>query len=312
MRRSLAYLIDKHGALWSSDPWYRRSWMLWPQALSFLAIGMIWSSTPSPNGVTAVPWGKPSHVPTPAPASQAPSPAGQPPDTAATTQNKEASDTIMGKTFTKSMPAGGFIIPLPDGNWTVIATANVTEPGATGTGYFLARLQDGRLIGAARIIAADSKERPGAGFKLFTDCDNRNGNNIFTVNEGCTAFESQSFWRLHNYFSSFPQWADRTLPMGELDRLAGKMLTTNGIRYPQDFVAVQFVRAEKWGVLDTSYLFSPEDDGITAKQVSTFRESDWHSANITRFPDKMAYARKLKDWGASFWPKIKDAFAAGE
>ena len=60
------------------------------------------------------------------------------------------------------------------------------------------------------------------------------------------------------------------------------------------------------------YLFSPESEGIKSNAAPTFRDADWFPSNIRRFPEKVAYAGKLKDWGASFWPRFKDAFSEGE
>ena len=90
-------------------------------------------------------------------------------------------------------------------------------------------------------------------------------------------------------------------------------MTAKGITYPQDFVRVQFARAEVWGLLEVMYLFSPEDEaGITANTAPSFRESDWFVKNITHFPEKVAYMEKIKTWATGFWPKFQAAYAASE
>ena len=37
MTGSLQKLAAAHGMLWDADPWYRRAWVAWPQAVSLLA-----------------------------------------------------------------------------------------------------------------------------------------------------------------------------------------------------------------------------------------------------------------------------------
>jgi hypothetical protein len=300
MTRPTAPLIERHAALWSSDAWYRRSWVLWPQAVSLLVAGMIWAGASTMTAPPPANWGHPGDTPnTAAPAAQ----------------DKGSSETIMGKTFSKIVPAGGYNIPLPEGNWTGLAADTITAVNGQkvhGVQYFLGRIEAGRLVGAVQIFATETTERPGAGFKKFTDCDNKSGNNIFTENEGCVEYDSQSYWRIHNYYSAFQSWDDRTLNMQNLERSAGRALVEQNVKFPQDFVSLEFNRSEKWGWLRVMYLFSPEAEGISSKPVSNYRDSDWHSANIVRFPEKMAYANKLKLWGKSLWPQFKAAFAAAE
>jgi hypothetical protein len=89
-------------------------------------------------------------------------------------------------------------------------------------------------------------------------------------------------------------------------------LAAKGVDYPQDLVDVRFTRAESWGFLEVSYLFDPELDGITSNIALSARESDWHAPNASRFPDKVAYLSKMRDWGEGFWPKFQQTFESGK
>ncbi len=66
MNTRLQNLAAAHGALWSGDPWYRRSWFIWPLAMALLAAGWL--------TFHGAPAGKDSHAPWAVPAQEALSP----------------------------------------------------------------------------------------------------------------------------------------------------------------------------------------------------------------------------------------------
>ena len=118
---------------------------------------------------------------------------------------------------------------------------------------------------------------------------------------------------MSNYFTTpWQQWADRAIRLDGLDRAAAGDMTAKGITYPQDFVAVRFSRSEKWGFLDATYLFDPELEGLSSSTALSFRDSEWHTTNISHFPDKVAYVEKTKMWATNFWLKFQEVFAASE
>ncbi|WGS48898.1 hypothetical protein LFL96_14085 [Paraburkholderia sp. D15] len=253
----------------------------------------------------------------------APGPAVKPPVTAqismATPNAAGGSDpsgldrAFVGRTYRQSIAADGFNVPLPPGQWAVLSNSSIRMRGASGVAYFLGRIEHKRLVGAIRLFALHSSEQPGAGFPAATGCTTGNPNLNHLVLDSVTPYGHQACWLISNYFTPpLQQWADRATKISGLDRAAGGDLAAKGVDYPQDFVDIRFTRAETWGVLEVSYLFDPEIEGITASTALSARESDWHAPNAPRFPDKMAYLAKMQEWGEGLWPTFQQAFDSGK
>ncbi len=58
MRRA-AHIVALHGALWSSDRWYRWSWYVGPAAMALLVVGWICIGKPTGATASAAAWGRP-------------------------------------------------------------------------------------------------------------------------------------------------------------------------------------------------------------------------------------------------------------
>jgi hypothetical protein len=154
--------------------------------------------------------------------------------------------------------------------------------------------------------------QPPGGVRAPPFCQVSFVDNIYAVNEGCTDFGSQSYWRIFNYFAR--AWTDAAggkTGMSVLDRAAGPLIFNKGLSYPQDYLGVQFHRAEKSGLLEVDYLFATPAY-IASTLVGTFRASDWHASKIKKFPEKMAFVKEVEAWATQFWPEFKAAFAAGQ
>lgn len=216
---------------------------------------------------------------------------------------------LMGRTYSDSISLYGYNLPLPAGRWAMLSNSTVNTPTASGMAYFLGRIEHKRLVGALRAVAVKSKEDPGTGFPAMVGCKESEANNIYVQVDSATPFDHQACWWIQNYYTPpWQQWADRAVKISNIDRAAAGDMAAKGVTYPQDFVVVRFSRAEKWGLLEVSYLFNPEVEGISSRNAASFRDADWHAGNIARYPDKVAYINKLKAWGTSFWPKFKTSF----
>lgn len=220
---------------------------------------------------------------------------------------------LVGRSYRQSIELEGYKVPLPPGQWAVLASISGHPNGASGVEYFLGRIEQKKLVGAIRLFAVRSDELPGTGLPAAKGCTSGNPDLDHLVLEEVTPYGHQACWLINNYYAPpLQQWEDRALRIAALDRLAGRDLAAKGVSFPQDFVDVRFSRAETWGTLEVSYLFDPELDGIESNTALSARESDWHAPNVGRFPDKVAYLAKMRDWGDGFWPKFKLAFASGE
>jgi hypothetical protein len=219
---------------------------------------------------------------------------------------------LLGPVYHGSVTIDGFTIPLPPGAWSNLAHSTITEQSATGDAHFLGQIRNKRLVGAVRIFAAHSKDRPGAGFNEAKACTEVNpGRTFVAIDDEMVPHGHQACWTVRDvYATPWSQWADRAVKLSSIDRAAAGDMTAKGVTFPQDFISLTFTRTETWGLLEVGYLFSPESEGITSNVVLAVSETDWTPANISRYPDKVAYIDKLKAWGTAFWPKFKRSFAA--
>jgi len=238
---------------------------------------------------------------------------------AKTSINKESisglDPALLGRTYRESIMVNGFNLPLPTGNWAMLANSSVKitkDPNNTGMSYFLGRIEHKRLIGGVVIFALRSPPPSSSGFEEFKRC-NDPGSTTYIFKEEITPFNRQACWLISTYFTPpWQQWADRAVTLSTITRAAAGDMSAKGVSYSQDLVAVQFYRAEKWGVIDATYLFDPEGEGIKSGIAPTMHDSDWFGPRLQLFPEKIAYINKLKNWGNTFWGGFKMAFSEGE
>ena len=220
---------------------------------------------------------------------------------------------LLGRTYSGSVDVNGFHIPLPPGKWAVLANIRVGKPEAPGLGLFLGHIERRRLVAGLRVFVLKSVDLPGAGFPSVPGCVPGNPRYNAMDVAAMTPFGHQACWFMLNlYTPPFLQWADRGVHIAQLDRIAAGDMAAKGVTYPQDLISVEFHRAERWGLLQASYLFSPDSAGIRSNDVVSYSDSDWYPSNIGRFPEKVAYVEKLKSWAQTFWPKVDAAFNAAQ
>jgi len=220
---------------------------------------------------------------------------------------------LQGRTYSGSIDVNGFHLPLPPGKWAVLASIRIGKARAPGQGLFLGHIEHRRLVAALRVFAMKSVDLPGEGFPSARGCEP--GNSRYNAMEvaAMTPFGHQTCWLMLNiYTPPLLQWADRAVRIAQLDRIAAGDMAAKGVTYAQDLMAVEFHRAERWGLVQADYLFSPDSEGIHASEVVSYTDSDWYPANIGRFPEKMAYVEKLKSWAQMYWPKFDAAFNAAQ
>ncbi|WP_157971452.1 hypothetical protein [Dyella sp. C9] len=225
----------------------------------------------------------------------------------------ELDNAVAGRRISGSLRVDGFDVPLPPGDWLQLANARFKQSTADGEMLMLGRVKNRRLVGYVRITAGRSTSAPGAGFRATPGCDHKNENTNVLVNEASEPFGHQACWLLdHSFLAPLQAWADRSNKLPPLERAAAGDLAAKGVSYPQEMISLRFTRAETWGLLEVRYVFSPEEDHITSSNVASYTDSDWQPGTIGRYPEKVAYVAKLKQWGDDFWPRFKLAFDAGQ
>ena len=222
-------------------------------------------------------------------------------------------NALGGRTYTGSVNVDGYKVPLPGGKWVILSSAHYKSLHAAGERVFLGQVKNKRLLGGVRITALHAVGQPGAGFPpKLSGCFGVNHIDLYVVSEATDANGHQSCWLVDSFFTPpLQQWADRATKIDALDRAAGGDLAAKGVTYPQDLVRIRITRTESWGLLEVSYLFSPEVAGIKSNDAISAADTDWDRGNISRYPEKLAYIEKMKQWAAQFWPVFKVAFATG-
>jgi len=216
---------------------------------------------------------------------------------------------MAGQRIHGSLRVDGFDVPLPPGDWLRLASMNFHMSTASGELLMLGRIENRRLMGYVRITAGHGT----AGFRATPGCDRQSANTNVLVSETLEPFGHQACWLIeHTFLAPLQAWADRANKLPTLERAAAGDLSAKGVSYPQEMLNVRFTRSERWGLLEVRYGFNPEEDRITSSDVATYTDSDWEPANIARYPDKVAYVDKLKQWANGFWPRFKTAFDAGK
>ncbi len=221
---------------------------------------------------------------------------------------------LLGPLYRSSVLIDGFKVPLPPGDWASLANSSITQTTAVGDAHFLGEIRQRRLIGAIRIFAMRSKDLPGEGFNEVKSCTEVNpGRTYVAIDDEMLPKGHQACWTIRSVFATpWSKWADRAVKIVSLDRAAASDMTKERCDISTGFYGSAFTRTEKWGLLEVMYLFSPDADGISSNTALAVGEADWTPANISKYPEKVAYVDKLKAWGVDFWPKFKAAFAAGQ
>jgi hypothetical protein len=222
-------------------------------------------------------------------------------------------NALGGRSYSGSVNVDGYKVPLPAGSWVILSNAHYKSPHATGELVFLGQVKNKRLVGGARITALHTAGSAGEGFPpKLSGCSEANHIDLYVVPEAMDANGHQSCWLINSFFTPpLQQWADRATKIDVLDRAAGGDLAAKGVTYPQDFVRIRMTRTESWGVLEVAYLFSPDTAGIKSNEAISAADTDWAHTNISRYPEKLAYVDKMKQWATQFWPGFKSGFDTG-
>lgn len=223
-------------------------------------------------------------------------------------------EAITGKLYSGSIRAAGFDVPLPEGQWAILAKGAInSKEKATFVGvmYFLGQIKRHQLAATATIYAVSDKTSHGITasdpLKIEPGCKATNRTYMFKPEQYDDSFPQ--CWELHTHFTAdMRRWADRAVRMSNLERAAAGDLAGQGIDIPQEFITAAYILIQNSGLLYADYEFSPEFEGIKSTDAPSFADSDWYPSNLSRFPDKLAYQERIMRWGTAFWPKIQAAF----
>jgi hypothetical protein len=207
----------------------------------------------------------------------------------------------VGKVYSRFYPLRGRNLPLRPGSWTVLAAIASKRPDADLENVLLGQIEGHQL--KAAVLFLDFESFRGGWTSRFPGCTDRY--NLASHVEDNGSQNRQACWFVRDVFAkAWKQWRDRDVKMDPIFRAAAGELEIKGVDYPQDLLEVFFHTADDRGALNAVYYFNPTDEGLESAPAATWVRSDWSADNISRFPQRLAYEKRLEASGSEWLPKI--------
>jgi len=210
--------------------------------------------------------------------------------------------TPMDKTATGYVVTQGMAVPLPPGQWVVVAHVPAPEPGGIES-LFLAQMRRDKLSRAVLVQARAQVDDSATGFQRSAQCARPALLYAKTISN--EEFGRQDCWTIDHNVSMRPERDSPPIigtAIGELD--------LRGIKNASVLLSAFFRLADRQRSLDVVYYLNPETDGIISKPAS-WEESDWNRNHIHQYPDKIAYVEKLRAWAEAWYPAVRESFQGG-
>jgi len=215
------------------------------------------------------------------------------------------SSSLMGKAFVGEVPFIGRRLPLPDGEWTVVAYDRAPAGGDGSESIFLAKIVKDTVAGVTLFSGTGPTVKTDSGYRQSKKC--MRTNLLYVQTDFNEEFGRQQCWHVNHNVNMSITWNNKDQTNSLIKSAMGE-LEIRQVKTPDTFLSAFYRVASKTGYLEAVYFFSPEADGIPEHPVSRWDESDWHMDYINRFPEKVAYVDRLKKWAKDMWPKLKDRF----
>lgn len=213
---------------------------------------------------------------------------------------KQFTSIAIGSSASSPFSLGPIQIPLPKGNWIVIAKKaardEMTDGDVLNLSIMLAQIEGDALkkIVSASTVGARTTEFKGV--KKLKACE-RDG---FLFRETrANGGKFQDCWFVNHSAlikkEESPVWGR-----------AFSFLRTRGLTIPTEtpYVGFRMANGEHW--VTARYYWNAESDGFEAKEYEGRSNSEWYADNIGYFPKKQSYVEKLKAWGAILRHSLKD------
>lgn len=211
----------------------------------------------------------------------------------------------IGKTYTKTLTRDGKpIAPLPVGKWEVVGADRVNWRAGNKRlqvdKVFLAQVENAQLKG---VIEVTSPIKIMSWAKTDSDrfCDRKDIH--FIINRANYRKETDCWGVNHIRFK--PKGDDLPKHIKQGFDWAKK----NKLSLPKNTIAVTYVRFLHGKVLDVTYQFNPEIEGIKKSKKGNWRKTDWHKNTIDQYPEKKAFVKKIIAWGKKWDAKVDSVFS---
>jgi hypothetical protein len=196
-----------------------------------------------------------------------------------------------GDTFSASFPFAGRTMPLPTGQWRVVASLPGMTPNGMATDLkALAREDADRLTGLV-LLTGNEKATPSAtGFRADGNCERSDINYTHVI-------RNEDFGEQDCQFIDFVAPESSAQPGTDgLMRAAIGDLKERRVKLPSVLIGAGFRFADRKDLLIAKFYFSPDAEGIAPSAKASWLDSDWNKYNLPQHADKQHYVDRLKVW----------------
>ncbi len=203
---------------------------------------------------------------------------------------------------TGNVVAQGRSVPLPPGQWIVVAHFPAPGPGGMES-LFLAQVRRDRLSRAVLVEAGTPAGESARGFPRSAQCTRAGLLYAKTISN--EELGRQDCWTVDHDVATGSERDVRPIV-----RAAVAELERRGVKYPPVLLSAFFRLADRQSFLHAVYAFNPETDGITSRPAP-WEASEWNRNHIHQYPDKIAYVEKLRAWAEAWHPAVREGFQGG-
>uniref|UniRef100_Q07NA4 Uncharacterized protein n=1 Tax=Rhodopseudomonas palustris (strain BisA53) TaxID=316055 RepID=Q07NA4_RHOP5 len=190
-----------------------------------------------------------------------------------------------------SVRFGGRAIPLPAGQWRVVASLPTMAPGGIAIDMkVLSRERSGVLVGLIALVGNDKATPSPTGYRSDGNCER--SDYIFT-----NVVKNEDFAEQECSYIDFIAPNDVSAIVGEPGlRAAFGDLRQRGVELPSTLVAAALRLGDRHDLLIARIYLNPETTGLPRPQKIDRLDNDWNKYNLPRYGDKLAYFEKVKAW----------------
>jgi len=195
--------------------------------------------------------------------------------------------------------ATGLSIPLPEGNWTTVASVtrrnndNILLETVT-----LVQVENNQVQGL--IVSRTNLDAAAGGWTSPQLCQR---NNIHHLEVLSYSTRDASCWGVvHADFSK-----QFTGYWGEVLNPYLEHLRSKNIAAPKAMIDAEFYEARTSRFVTVRYYRNPEADGFPPPVNAAWSYSDWNIQNVAEDPKKSAYIRKIIAWAKDWQPRLRES-----
>jgi hypothetical protein len=196
---------------------------------------------------------------------------------------------------------GAVVIPLPEGDWILAGRGETEGREATGAvriaNVYVVELVNNQL---ARVVWAAAPLRgqgTGTGWVRNKNvCDRTNV--LFNESDRNYNARDSSCWSVNHYVISTPN--NPSPPLADFY----DWLASNKLAIPRIRLVTEHWLTAAGPYVNVSYSFNPEIIGLDPGPADRWDSANWNTTQINAFPEKKAFADKIKDFGMAMHQQL--------